>query len=321
MGTNIPEPQSGMKSNAQIPGTQPKPRWSFIPEPQRAATLAALTLSCHSYTTLAKNKYTSGPGYVKTLGVGVALSLIPLPTPAHDPQVPKRGAVALDCEMVGVGKGESEVARISAIDYLTGEVLIDTLVQPTQPVTDWRTRFSGITKNAMTAAVAEKRVLKGWPEARAELWRYIDSNTILIGQALHHDFDALRMQHWQVVDSAILAKDAVGTGVSRQWGLKTLCDQFLGIEIQNNGKRGHDSVEDAFAAREVVLWCIGYQEELAVWGRKQKEEYVKKKKQVHEAKRGNNSQRRPLSHFKPRYYTDDEDDEIDTWEDIAEACG
>lgn len=34
--------------------------------------------------------------------------------------------------MVGVGKGESEVARISAIDCLNGEVLIDTLVQPTQ---------------------------------------------------------------------------------------------------------------------------------------------------------------------------------------------
>ncbi|KAF2814372.1 exonuclease, partial [Mytilinidion resinicola] len=208
---------------------------------------------------------------------------------------PKRGAVALDCEMVGVGRnGESEVARLSAIDYLSGEVLIDSLVQPTRPVTDWRTRFSGITKNAMAVAVAENRVLKGWPEARAELWKYIDSNTVLVGQALHHDFDGLRMQHWKVVDSGILAKDAVGTGVSRQWGLKTMCDQFLGIEIQNNGKSGHDSVEDAFAAREVVLWCIGHMEELAVWGRKQKEEFERKKKQ-REAKRGKKSQQTPSS--------------------------
>jgi DNA polymerase III epsilon subunit-like protein len=222
--------------------------------------------------------------------------------------------------MVGVGKGGSELARISAIDYLTGEVFIDTLVQPTRPVADWRTKYSGITKNAMTAAVDEKRVLKGWPEARAELWRYIDSSTLLIGQSLHHDLDALRMQHWQIVDSAILAKDAVGPGVSRQWGLKTLCNQFLGIEIQNSGKGGHDSVEDAFAAREVVLWCIGHQEELAVWGRKQKEDYIKKKKQQ-EAKKVNKSHQKSQSYLKPRYYTDDDDDEIVRWEDIVEDLG
>jgi DNA polymerase III epsilon subunit-like protein len=317
--TTKPVPQSGTNSNAQVLSPQPKGRWSVIPKPQRKATLAALASFCHTYATLLQNKYASGPGYSYTMGVEVELSLIPLPTPVHKPEVLRRGAVALDCEMVGVTKGKSEVARISAIDCLTGEVLIDTMVQPTQPITDCRTKFSGITKKAMTAAVAEKRALKGWPAARAELWKYIDSDTILIGQALHHDLDALRMQHWQVVDSAILARDAVGAGVSRQWGLKTLCDQLLGIDIQNAGNKGHDSVEDAFAAREVVLWCIGHQDELAVWGKRQKEEYFRKK-QAQEIKKGKTSQQRSSSDVSTRYYTHDRD-EIVRWEDIAEDCG
>jgi hypothetical protein len=288
IGTTIPEPQSSMASNAQVLRPQSKGRWSVIPEPQRTATLAALTSCCHSYTTLIENKYASGPGYSYVLGAGVELSLIPLPTPVRNPQVLRRNAVALDCEMVGVSNGESEIARISAIDCLTGEVLVDTMVKPTRTVIAWRTKFSGITRKAMATAVAERQALEGWPAARAELWKYIDADTVLIGQALQYDLKALRIQHWKVVDSAILAKDAVGAGVDRQWGLKALCDQLLGVEIQN-GTKGLDSVEDAFAAREVVLWCIDHQDELEIWGRKQKEEDLRKKREQ-EMKKGKISQ-------------------------------
>jgi len=314
-------PQSDMVSKMEALTLQENSRWTFIPESRRAATLSALTLSCHSYSTLADNKYISGPGYSKILGVEVPLSLIPIPTPAPDPQVPKLSAVALDCEMVGIGRGISELARISAVDALTSKILIDTLVQPTQPVKDWRTKFSGITKQAMTTAVAENRVLKGWPEARSELWKYIDSNTIIIGQSLNHDFDTLRMQHWVVVDSGLLAKNAIGPGVNRQWGLKALCDQSLGIAIQDHQKQGHDSIEDAFAAREVVLWCIGHKEELAAWGRKQKEEYIRKKK-LQEAKRAKRlKQKKAMADRPPTFSTDDEVDEIVRWSDIAEDLG
>ncbi|KAF2131499.1 hypothetical protein P153DRAFT_383600 [Dothidotthia symphoricarpi CBS 119687] len=288
VNTYIPEPQRSMQSNAHVLASRPKEKWSTIPAPQQIAALDALISHCHTYATLSHNKYTSGPGYANTPGAQVPLSLIPLPSPAHNPQAPRRGAVALDCEMVGVGVGVGkslcEVARISAIDCLSGEILIDTLVQPTQPVTDWRTKYSGITMKAMVAGVAENRVLKGWPEARAELWKYVDSHTVLVGQALNHDLEALRMQHWRVVDAGILAKDAVGAGVPRRWGLKTLCTEFLGIDIQNHGNRGHDSVEDAFAAREVVLWCIAHGDELARWGRRQREECIGKMRML-EAKR------------------------------------
>jgi hypothetical protein len=96
----------------------------------------------------------------------------------------KRSAVALDYEMVGVcNNNDSEIACISAIDYLTGKTLIDTLVQPLKRVTNWRTMYSRITKNAMAAAITQGRIHKGWPGARASLFSHLDANTIMVGQA------------------------------------------------------------------------------------------------------------------------------------------
>ncbi|CAN9093009.1 unnamed protein product [Alternaria alternata] len=181
--------------------------------------------------------------------------------------------------MVGAGdKNESEIARISAIDYLTGEILIDTLVQPTQFVKDWRTKFSGITKEAMSTAISLGKALQGWPEARAALFEYIDTETVLIGQSLHFDLIALGIQHQRVVDSAILTSEAVGPKVKKRRGLKDLCDQLLNIKVQTDRKLGHDSVEDAFAAREVVLWCVNHPDALSRWGEKQRNEHYSQKK-------------------------------------------
>jgi hypothetical protein len=93
---------------------------------------------CHSSTILTANGYPSDTGHDDLVGDGA--TPIILGGPAYDPKNAKLSSVALDCEMVGVSeKNISEIARISAIDYLTGEILIDTLVQPTQPVKDWRT--------------------------------------------------------------------------------------------------------------------------------------------------------------------------------------
>lgn len=54
-------------------------------------------------------------------------------------------ALAMDCEMVGVGpKGEeSIVARVSLVNQ-HGWCVYDKHVKPTQPVTDYRTAVSGI---------------------------------------------------------------------------------------------------------------------------------------------------------------------------------
>lgn len=61
--------------------------------------------------------------------------------------------VALDCEMVGTGpRGScSELARCSILDY-HGNVLYDKYVRPRRPVTDYRTRWSGIREHHLCNA-------------------------------------------------------------------------------------------------------------------------------------------------------------------------
>ena len=53
--------------------------------------------------------------------------------------------MAIDCEMVGAGANGAEdvLARVSVVNYF-GQVLLDVFVKPTERVTDWRTKYSGI---------------------------------------------------------------------------------------------------------------------------------------------------------------------------------
>lgn len=61
--------------------------------------------------------------------------------------------VALDCEMVGTGPGGrcNELARCSILDY-RGNVLYDKYVLPIQPVTNYRTPWSGIRSHHLRKA-------------------------------------------------------------------------------------------------------------------------------------------------------------------------
>ncbi|KAH6620529.1 exonuclease, partial [Boeremia exigua] len=161
--------------------------------------------------------------------------------------------IVLDCEMIGTGpKGKiSELARLSAVDFLTGELLIDTLVHPQHEVTDWRTKWSGITAEMVQTAISSGTILTNATAARTELFKHMDSETILVGHALHNDLHALRIHHNQTFDSSTLASVAVGACIRKLWGLKALCKELLEITVQDNGYHGHDAVEDALAAREL----------------------------------------------------------------------
>ncbi len=106
----------------------------------------------------------------------------------------KRRVVALDCEMVGVsfkGREIGELAQLCVIYVLTGDLLIDMLVEPLRIVISWRTRYNGLTSVAMRSAESQGRLLHGWQGARAELLKYIDSETILVGQDLNVHAEAL----------------------------------------------------------------------------------------------------------------------------------
>lgn len=71
--------------------------------------------------------------------------------------------VSLDCEMVGTGlKGHcSELARCSIVTY-DGDVIYDKFIKPVNPVTDLRTRWSGVRWRDLRNATPFK-------EARAEV--------------------------------------------------------------------------------------------------------------------------------------------------------
>ncbi|KAL4778108.1 ribonuclease H-like domain-containing protein, partial [Aspergillus varians] len=194
----------------------------------------------------------------------------------------KRKAVVLDCEMVGVldanDREASEVVRVSAVDFLSGQVLVDTYVQPLERIISWRTRYSGVTRALLTDMKRQGRVVNGWRAARELLWRFIDRETVLIGHSLHNDLLVLGMVHGCVVDSCIVTRDAVGEGCARLWGLRALALQFLEREIQASSS-GHDCLEDAFAAREVVLWCLRNDSQLRVWAAAEWEIIAQKQKE------------------------------------------
>lgn len=83
---------------------------------------------------------------------GAPCSRKPTPRECAGPSPSK--CVAIDCEMVGTGpRGRvSELARCSVVSY-HGDVLYDKYIRPEMPIVDYRTRWSGITRQHMRTAI------------------------------------------------------------------------------------------------------------------------------------------------------------------------
>ncbi len=188
------------------------------------------------------------------------------PTPAYNQDA--RKAVVIDCEMVGVlgasGREYSELVRVSAVDFLSSELILDTYVSPQGHVISWRTKFSGVNPSVLAEKKREGKLIKDWQAARDLLWQFIDAQTVLIGHSLNNDLAVLGMVHTRVVDSAMITRVAVAEDCKRRWALRKLVQQFLVLDIQA-GNDGHDCVEDTYAAREVILWCLRNASRLQVW--------------------------------------------------------
>lgn len=96
---------------------------------------------------------------------GASCSRKPTPRESTAPWPSK--CVAIDCEMVGTGpRGRvSELARCSVVSY-HGDVLYDKYIRPEMPIVDYRTRWSGITRQHMRTAIPFQVAQK---EVRAEV--------------------------------------------------------------------------------------------------------------------------------------------------------
>lgn len=152
--------------------------------------------------------------------------------------------VALDCEMVGVGPhgSKSSLARVTIINF-HGQVLLDQHIRQNQPVTDYRTFVSGITKEDLDKATMT-------PErCRAKVLRLLH-NRILVGHALKNDLEVLGIEHpWWMMRDTAMYEPFMNLRGGAYWPqkLKHLAKQHLKYDIQVVG-RPHSPYEDAWAA-------------------------------------------------------------------------
>ncbi|KAI8340320.1 hypothetical protein BC941DRAFT_348984 [Chlamydoabsidia padenii] len=164
--------------------------------------------------------------------------------PASEPAKKKR-LIAVDCEMV-LTKSGSSLARVSLIDE-DGEVLLDEYVLPDEPILDYLTEYSGITKKIMDETTCSLR------RAQKHIRKLIDHNVILVGHSLDSDLKALKLAHPYCVDTAILYDSRRGPPFRPR--LRTLAKNFLKRNIQQNdaqrAKLGHNSAEDARATMDL----------------------------------------------------------------------
>ena len=146
--------------------------------------------------------------------------------------------VAMDCEMVGVGpSNQSALGRCSIVNY-NGTVIFDSFVKPDTPITNFRTRWSGIRPFHMKKA-------KSLCEAVREITQVLGKK-IIVGHDLRNDFNVLGITH-----PRILVRDTSEISLlqlSHTPSLKLLARVFLNRDIQNGP---HSSIEDALASLDL----------------------------------------------------------------------
>ncbi|NXV81089.1 REXO5 exonuclease, partial [Atlantisia rogersi] len=150
----------------------------------------------------------------------------------------------LDCEMCLTAKG-NEVTRISLVDA-QGRCLLNELVKPESTVVNYRTRFSGITRQMLLP------VKTRLADIQTRLKKLLPRDAVLVGHSLNADLQALEMIHTSVIDTSLLFARNEG----RRFKLKFLAKAVLGKEIQCERNLGHDPAEDARAALELAQFFI-----------------------------------------------------------------
>ncbi|KAG7239061.1 hypothetical protein INR49_030221 [Caranx melampygus] len=147
-------------------------------------------------------------------------------------------AVAIDCEMVGVGPdGEDSIlARVSLVNQF-GKCIYDKYVKPTEKVTDYRTAVSGIRPEDIKDGEDIKTVQREVAE--------ILQGRIVVGHAIHNDLKILLLDHpkKKIRDTQKYKpfKKAVKSG---RPALRVLCREILNVKVQQGE---HSSVQDAQA--------------------------------------------------------------------------
>ncbi|XP_075979055.1 RNA exonuclease 5 [Anticarsia gemmatalis] len=159
----------------------------------------------------------------------------------YAPVTAKSPLFGVDCEMCLTSAG-SELTRVSVVNE-KHEVVYESLVKPYNQITDYLTRFSGITKSLLD------NVTKRLEDVQNDLRELLPPDAILVGQSLNTDMHALKMMHPYIIDTSLVFNF---TGQrTRKPKLQTLAREFLNEKIQM-GNNGHCSTEDSLAALKLV---------------------------------------------------------------------
>lgn len=149
---------------------------------------------------------------------------------------------AIDCEMCKTAEG-LELTRISMLNW-DAEVVYDTLVKPTNPITDYVTQYSGITAELLDP------ITTTLADVQAHLLTLFNNDTILVGQSLNSDLTAMRLVHPHIVDTSVIYHHSRGPPYKPS--LKWLAQKYLKRVIQNGGAQGHNPTEDAKACLDLL---------------------------------------------------------------------
>ncbi|XP_030611005.1 RNA exonuclease 4 [Archocentrus centrarchus] len=147
-------------------------------------------------------------------------------------------AVAIDCEMVGVGPdGEDSIlARVSIVNQF-GKCIYDRYVKPTEKVTDYRTAVSGIRPEDIKDGEDVQTVQREVAE--------ILEGRIVVGHAIHNDLKILLLDHpKKKIRDTQKYKPFKTIVKSGRPSLKLLCKKILNVKVQEGE---HSSVQDAQA--------------------------------------------------------------------------
>lgn len=165
-------------------------------------------------------------------------------SPVTTPVVKERSRnniVAVDCEMVGVRGNLSALACCTIIGY-NGEVIFHSYIKPREPITSYRTRWSGITPHHMTFAIPAHTAL-------ACVQRILKFRMI-VGHGLSTDLKLLGLSNHPkslIRDTLKCPQIHILVGLP-QPSLKVLASKLLQREIQQGS---HSSLEDAKAVMDI----------------------------------------------------------------------
>lgn len=162
---------------------------------------------------------------------------------SYEPVTDDSPVFAVDCEMCLTVGNVSELTRISIIDEEM-KVVYNELVKPDAQIVDYLTRYSGITENLMRDVTTKLEDVHKFINDK------LPRDSILCGHSLNSDLKAMKIFHPYVIDTSVIYNKSGNR--SYKPSLKSLAYEFLQKDIQTNKKSGHDSLEDAITAMELL---------------------------------------------------------------------